>query len=174
MKDANGINLKRGRLVSNQVLLVPGASGAKLENTAFTEIKTESLSSSRVYSVRKGDTLTSIAKRHGVKAAQIKAWNNLQSNRLAHNQKLNVGPVEKTTLSDVAVSVKVATKASQRVSAKKAPVNKQYTVRRGDTLYSIAQRFAVELDDLLRWNKLSSRKRIQPGDKVTIVLATNS
>ena len=176
LKDANGIQLKRGRLASNQVLLVPGTSGAKLETATFTEIKTESLTlaNGRVYSVRKGDTLLSIAKRHGVKAEQIKAWNNLKSNRLARNQKLNVGPVEKAALSDTVVSSKVATKASQRVSAKKAPANKQYTVRRGDTLYSIAQRFAVELDDLLRWNKLSSKKRIQPGDKVTIVLATNS
>ena len=52
-------------------------------------------------------------------------------------------------------------------------MNKLYTVRRGDTLYSIAQRFAVDLDDLLRWNKLSAKKRLQPGDKVTIVLAKN-
>jgi len=175
LKDANGINLKRGRLASNQVLLVPGTSGAKLETATFTDIKTESLTlaNGRVYSVRKGDTLLSIAKRHGVKAEQIKAWSNLKSNRLARNQKLNVGPVEKAALSDTVVSSKVANKALQRVSTKKAPANKQYTVRRGDTLYSIAQRFAVELDDLLRWNKLSSKKRIQPGDKVTIVLAKN-
>ena len=173
LKDVNGINLKGGRLASNQVLLVPGTSGAKLENAAFTEIKTESLSNSRVYSVRKGDTLFSIAKRHGVKAAQIKAWNNLQSNRLALNQKLNLGSVEKVAVSDIVVSTKVAAKASPTGVAKKSPVNKQYTVRRGDTLYSIAQRFEVDLDDLLRWNKLSSKKRIQPGDKVTIVLAKN-
>ncbi len=175
LKDANGINLKRGRLASNQVLLVPGTSGAKLETATFTDIKTESLTlaNGRVYSVRKGDTLLSIAKRHGVKAEQIKAWSNLKSNRLARNQKLNVGPVEKAALSDTVVSSKVANKASQSVSTKQAPANKQYTVRRGDTLYSIAQRFAVELDDLLRWNKLSSKKRIQPGDKVTIVLAKN-
>ncbi|MBT9612979.1 MAG: LysM peptidoglycan-binding domain-containing protein [Burkholderiales bacterium] len=175
LQDVNGIKLKRGRLASNQVLLVPGQRGAKLETAAFTEIKTESLplTYGRVYSVRKGDTLLSIAKRHSVKAEQIKAWSNLKSNRLALNQKLNVGPAGKAALSDSVVSSKVAAKASPRVAAKKAPANKQYTVRRGDTLYSIAQRFAVELDDLLRWNKISSKKRIQPGDKVTIVLAKN-
>jgi membrane-bound lytic murein transglycosylase D len=175
LKEANSINLKRGRLASNQVLLVPGQRGAKLETAAFTGIKTESqmLANGRVYSVRKGDTLLSIAKRHGVKAEQIKAWSNLKSNRLALNQKLNVGPVEKAALNDTVVSSKAAAKPSPRVAAKKAPVNKLYTVRRGDTLYSIAQRFAVDLDDLLRWNKLSAKKRLQPGDKVTIVLAKN-
>ena len=176
LQEVNGIKTKRGRLASNQVLLVPGQHGAKLESATFTEIKTESfaLANGRVYAVRKGDTLLSIAKRHRVKAEQIKTWNNLKSNRLALNQKLNLGPVEKAAVRDTVVSSKVAAKASRTGVAKKSPVNKQYTVRRGDTLYSIAQRFAVDLDDLLRWNKLSSKKPLLPGSKVTIVLASNN
>ena len=176
LQEVNGIKTKRDRLASHQVLLVPGQHGAKLESATFTEIKTESfaLANGRVYAVRKGDTLLSIAKRHRVKAEQIKTWNNLKSNRLALNQKLNLGPVEKAAVRDTVVSSKVAAKASRTGVAKKSPVNKQYTVRRGDTLYSIAQRFAVDLDDLLRWNKLSSKKTLLPGSKVTIVLASNN
>ena len=175
LQEVNGIKTKRDRLASHQVLLVPGQHGAKLESATFTEIKTESfaLANGRVYAVRKGDTLLSIAKRHSVKTEQIKTWNNLKSNRLARNQKLNLGPVEKAAVRDTVVSSKVAAKASRTGVAKKSPVNKQYTVRRGDTLYSIAQRFAVDLDDLLRWNKLSSKNRLLPGSKVTIVLAKN-
>ena len=176
LQEVNGIKTKRDRLASHQVLLVPGQHGAKLESATFTEIKTESfaLANGRVYAVRKGDTLLSIARRHHVKAEQIKTWNNLKSNRLALNQKLNLGPVEKAAVPDTVVSSKVAAKASRTGVAKKSPVNKQYTVRRGDTLYSIAQRFAVDLDDLLRWNKLSSKKPLLPGSKVTIVLASNN
>ena len=176
LQEVNGIKTKRDRLASHQVLLVPGQHGAKLESATFTEIKTESfaLANGRVYAVRKGDTLLSIAKRHSVKTEQIKTWNNLKSNRLARNQKLNLGPVEKAAVRDTVVSSKVAAKASRTGVAKKSPVNKQYTVRRGDTLYSIAQRFAVDLDDLLRWNKLSSKNRLLPGSKVTIVLASNN
>ena len=176
LQEANGIKTKRDRLASHQVLLVPGQHGAKLESATFTEIKTESfaLANGRVYAVRKGDTLLSIAKRHSVKTEQIKTWNNLKSNRLALNQKLNLGPVEKAAVPDTVVSSKVAAKASRTGVAKKSPVNKQYTVRRGDTLYSIAQRFAVDLDDLLRWNKLSSKTPLLPGSKVTIVLASNN
>ena len=176
LKDANGISLKRGRLVTNQVLLVPGTSNAKLESAAFTQVATEAASGepSRVYSVRKGDTLLSIAKRHGVKAEQIKAWSNLKSNRLALNQKLNLGPVAKTTRVETKLAAaKTPSKTTQKIAAKKAQANKRYTVRRGDTLYSIAQRFDVDLDDLMRWNKLSAKKRLHPGDTVTIVLANN-
>ena len=175
LQEVNGIKTKRGRLASNQVLLVPGQDGAKLQSATFTEIKTESfaLPNGRVYAVRKGDTLLSIANHHRVKTEQIKAWNNLKSNRLTRNQKLNLGPVEKAAVAEAVANAKTSSKASRSVATKKPAANKQYTVRRGDTLFSIAQRFAVDLDDLLRWNKLSSKKRLLPGSKVTIVLAKN-
>ena len=168
LKEANGLNLKRGRLLGNQVMLVPGSGGAKLEHTSFSEIKTAPEASSTIYTVRKGDTLLSIAKRHGVKPAQIKAWNNLRSNRLALNQKLRLTSAEKAEPKPtrIAQSISPAKESRQKIAAKQ----KQYTVRRGDTLYSIAQRFDVELDDLRRWNKLSSKSRIHPGDRVTIAL----
>lgn len=175
LKDANGIKLKSGRLASNQILLVPGSSSAKLDTANFTEIKTESSppENSPIYTVRRGDTLVSIAKRHGVKAEQIKVWSNLKSNRIALNQKLNVGPIEKAARNEAKITTAKAPAKESPRAAKTAPVNKQYTVRRGDTLYSIAQRFDVDLDDLLRWNKLTAKRRLHPGDKVTILLAKN-
>ncbi len=171
LKEANGLQLKRGRLLGNQVLLVPGTGSAKLESASFSEIKTAPEASGGIYTVRKGDTLLSIAKHHGVKAAQLKAWNHLRSNRLARNQKLYLAPVEKAESKPTRVARTLApVKVARQKSASK---HKRYTVRRGDTLYSIAQRFDVDLDDLRRWNKLSTKSRIHPGDKVTIVLAKN-
>ncbi len=43
-----------------------------------------------------------------------------------------------------------------------------YTVRRGDSLGAIAQRFGVGLDDLLRWNRISSHRPIHPGQRLVI------
>ena len=183
LKEINGISLKRGRLQGDQVLLVPGSTGGKLDNTAFSAIKPNEVNSGaevsggKIYTVRKGDTLLAIAKRHGVKAEQIKAWNRLTSNRLALNQKLQLGSSEKaeTKPAKVATRATPATPEARRANIQN-PQSKQkkYTVRRGDTLYSIAQRFDVELDDLLRWNKLSTKARLYPGDVVTILLAQNS
>jgi membrane-bound lytic murein transglycosylase D len=172
LQEANGLQLKRGRLGSNQVLLVPGSGGDRLDNVSFREIKTESEDSGgKIYSVRKGDTLLSIAKRNGVKPEQIKAWNHLRSNRLALNQKLRLGHGVKTDAKPTKVA---STSTTKRAGSAKTPSKqKQYTVRRGDTLYSIAQRFDVDLDDLRRWNKLSHKARLHPGDKVTILLARN-
>ena len=158
LKEVNGIALKRGRLTGNQVLLVPGYGGAKFENVSFSEIPAapELRSSTEIYTVRRGDTLQSIAKHAGVKVTQIKAWNHFKSNRVALHQKIYLSAAGKTL------------KSSHRAVAVSAAKPKRYTVRRGDTLFSIAQRFDVELDDLLRWNKLSSKKHLHPGDKVSI------
>ena len=177
LKEVNGIQLKRGRFGSNQVLLVPGNGGAKLEAASFREIQTEpeTASNGKIYTVRKGDTLLAIAKRNGVKAEQIKAWNKLSSNRLALNQKLRLATPEKveTKTAKVAKTNKPNAEPHHASTAKAQPKQKQYTVRRGDTLYSIAQRFDVDLDDLRRWNKLTHKSRLFPGDKVTILLAKN-
>lgn len=43
-----------------------------------------------------------------------------------------------------------------------------YAVQSGDTLYGIAQKFGVSVDNLLRWNQLSPRAVIQPGKKLRI------
>ena len=45
-----------------------------------------------------------------------------------------------------------------------------YTVKSGDTLYSIAQRFNVSPSDLKRWNRSASRP-LQPGGRMRIELA---
>jgi membrane-bound lytic murein transglycosylase D len=41
-------------------------------------------------------------------------------------------------------------------------------VRAGDSLFAIANKFGVELHDLLRWNRLTGRSVIQPGLRIRI------
>lgn len=173
LKEINGISTRSRRLASGQTLLVPGAAKeTALTAAKFTEIKTadeDTGGSGRIYTVKKGDTLLSIAKKQGVKAEQIKAWNHLKSNRLALNQKLSLGsPKLETTNTKTAKSEKPV-----KVAKSAAPKSKVYTIRRGDTLSSIAQRFDVEVDELRRWNKLAPKTRLMPGRKVTIYLAQN-
>jgi LysM repeat protein len=49
----------------------------------------------------------------------------------------------------------------------------QYTIRRGDTLGSIAKQFRVEKDDLLRWNRIQTND-LKPGQRLTIQLVQNT
>ena len=43
-----------------------------------------------------------------------------------------------------------------------------YTVRRGDTLYSISRKFGVSVRAVQSWNNMGGRTMIHPGNKLTI------
>ena len=60
-----------------------------------------------------------------------------------------------------------------RQSARKPAKLAQYTIRRGDTLVSIARQFKVEKDDLLRWNRLQPND-LKAGQTLTIQLVQNT
>ena len=62
--------------------------------------------------------------------------------------------------------------SSKQAGAKKAAKTTRYTIRRGDTLTSIAKLFNVSNDDILRWNRISP-KALTPGKTLTIQLAQN-
>jgi membrane-bound lytic murein transglycosylase D len=43
-----------------------------------------------------------------------------------------------------------------------------YTVRSGDSLYLIANRFRITVSDLVRWNSIRKDKILRPGQKLTM------
>ena len=45
-----------------------------------------------------------------------------------------------------------------------------YHVKRGDTIWDIASIYQVDVESLMRWNNLTPRSRIFPGDQLTIIL----
>lgn len=63
--------------------------------------------------------------------------------------------------------------AHARLGSKKPAKLAQYTIRRGDTLVSIARQFKVEKDDLLRWNRIQAND-IKAGQTLTIQLVQNT
>ncbi len=85
-----------------------------------------------VYTVKPGDTLYVIANNYGVSVDEIKKLNNLTSNLLTIGQKLQI-PIDSTTTSTFV-----------------------YVVKRGDTLYGIANSFGTTVDAIKRLNNLSS------------------
>jgi membrane-bound lytic murein transglycosylase D len=48
---------------------------------------------------------------------------------------------------------------------------REYVIRSGDSLWSIARRFNVSTQQLAAWNALSIKKAIQPGQKLKIASA---
>ncbi|MFT7460539.1 MAG: membrane-bound lytic murein transglycosylase D, partial [Planctomycetota bacterium] len=43
-----------------------------------------------------------------------------------------------------------------------------YTVKKGDSLWLIAKRFNIHVEQLLAWNKLDKKKHLNPGQQLII------
>lgn len=85
------------------------------------------------YTVQPGDTLWLIARRYGTTVDAIKSLNGLTSNELSIGQVLRIPTGEGQT-----------------------PSYFEYTVRSGDTLWLLAQRYGTTVDAIQRLNGLSS------------------
>ncbi len=81
------------------------------------------------YTVQRGDTLWSIAKKFNTTVNKLKEINNLENNMLSIGQRLLI---------------------SENISLD----NNYYTVKKGDTLYGIAKKYNISVDELKNNNNL--------------------
>lgn len=162
LRNINDISAK-GHLKPNQPLLVParGNSAAEsnltVDETTTTATSEDSSAHASRHQVKNGDSIYSIAKRYGLSTKQLMALNGLKNGRLHNGQMLAVsGRISRTP-----------TKTAVRtVSAKDKT---RYTVKRGETLASIAKKFSVATGDLQRWNNLNGKHGLIPGRTLVII-----
>lgn len=130
-------------------LLIPVEQAEQFSSALAKLPDNERVSFTR-YTVRRGDTLTQIAQRHNLSVNMLRQANELQGTLINVGQTLVVphGP------------------ATQMARAPSAPAKRTYTVQSGDSLYSIARRFNVEIKQLRAWNGVDSNLR--PGQQLTL------
>ena len=115
LKEAN--NLKSNTLSIGQLLYIPDNEIEIIEE--------------EIYTVKKGDTLYSIARKYNLSIEDLKKINNLTTNTLSIGQKIKISSSENKT-------------------------EAIYQVIKGDSLYSIAKKFGTTVDNLKDINKLTS------------------
>ena len=154
-------------------------------NTAGTQSNQAATRERITHVVLRGENLYTIANRYGVTAKDIRKWNGLGSNRVAKGKRLilyvdNGGvafaatqptTTTTTTKSSATASVTKATVTSQAGTASAAANGKgfiAYTVKSGDSLYSIAKKYpGVSTKDLQQFNGLNG-SNIRPGQVLKI------
>lgn len=106
------------------------------------------------YTVRSGDTLYAVARRHGITLSKL-----AEANGLSVTDHLRIGQT-------LVIPRGSATTTTHSYGGS----SRSYTVRSGDTLSSIAHRFGVSLSALLRANGLSSAQagHLRVGQKLII------
>lgn len=144
-----------GRFVANEDSIYSVVAAEFESNKAKSPMLVEAEAPFR-YRVKSGDVLGTIAQKYGVYVSQIKRWNNLKSNTIRVGQRLMIYP-------------RRFPKSTSSASNSK---QKFYTVRSGDSLWSISKKFnGISFEDLKRWNAhLGSN--IVPGTKVLLCNCT--
>lgn len=117
------------------------------------------------YRVKKGDNLSTIARRHGTTVDRIKSWNGLKSNKLNIGKQLIVG--KKEAAPQPTTQGQLAQAATDNPDGKTQTVNQYYRVKKGDTLGDIARKNGIQVAQLQSWNGLKS-SRISIGDQLIV------
>ena len=108
-----------------------------------------------MYTIKKGDTLWSIANEMGVNIGALSRWNNL------HPEK-KLRPGDKLKVRVIPASVPTGP------PVKKEATEIVYQVRGGDTLWGIAKKYNLTIDEIRSWNNLEEADRIYPASRLKL------
>ena len=125
-----------------------------------------SLFADTTYKVEKGDTLYSISRKYQLTVAELRAANNLSENDVIKvGQKLKIPSADISAAAALATDNKATTDATTTVTT---TATKEYTVVKGDTMYSISKKNGMTLAEFMALNGLDSTSVIKAGQKVKI------
>jgi len=156
--------LKWGVTPSNPngyVLKVPVGKGESVQTRLAALPENERLQFEH-HRVKKGETLAVIARKFRTSAEAIAQMNHLKSlNRLRVNQDLIIpGAGWRGEVRQAA--------ARERQGQPTVRAASRHIVRKGESLSTIAQRYGVSVQDLLRWNNLRRGQVIYPGQALKL------
>jgi membrane-bound lytic murein transglycosylase D len=166
---------EREKYFPNNTLVNPITSTATYFTPSDVEGKAKIL-----YTVKSGDNVGFISSWFGVRASDLRYWNNINRNlirvgqRLAiyvdENQKEKYERVNSMTFGQKQAMIgKTPGSDNSREPEPLDPNYEYYTVKRGDTVWEIARQFAgISTNDILKLNNLSSNARLSIGQKLKI------
>lgn len=168
LRRVNGIN---GHMIrAGRSLVIPVAMKDLNSYTLSAEQRRTTTQNTRrgddriVHVVKSGDTLWDLSRKYRVSVNQIANWNAMSPRDvLRPGQRLVIWRQASDTASadygDLLNGAHPLNNVTRRIS---------YTVRRGDSLSRISQRFNVGIADLRKWNTLSPDAYLQPGQRLTL------
>jgi membrane-bound lytic murein transglycosylase D len=166
VEDIQALNpeLRRGMTpLGNHELKVPVGTAdivrTKLESASPAVFASATF---RWYTVKKGDTLASVARKYKTTTARLAAANDLKP-----TSRVRGGTTLMVPIAPAAALATHSTPPQATAQATSARTRSTYQVKAGDTLYGIARQFDLSVDDLKRMNQLTG-DTIVPGDKLNV------
>lgn len=148
-------NLSSSRIYPGQVLKI---TKSKNENYAENNTNKNAKTKTIIHKVQRGETLSTIAALHGVTEKSLKL--------------LNPGTISGSTVyAGTNLKVEVGEEYKGSAAAKDDGVKVSpiyYTIKKNDTLVSIAQKFGVSVNSIQQKNSNLNPRRLIPGQKIRI------
>jgi membrane-bound lytic murein transglycosylase D len=166
LTELNQFRLKRGKLVSAQTILVPvkGRGALAVHEEATQKEAAPVNSNPDQHVVQRGETLFGVARRYGLSVAQLTATNPDLNTSLQPGQAIQLP--SNASAAQTSAHVQPVSLAPR---AQKSAKPTRYTVKRGDTLHAIAQRFDVSLTEIKAWNpNLKNNSKVRAGQTVVV------
>ena len=135
-------------------------SSAEVQREKIVE-QVKEVSDCFTHVVKKGENLGSIAKKYHVSVSNIKKWNNLKRDTIHVGQKLTI------YRSGAPMAQAGKTTKSNKASTSSSGSTVTHTVKKGETLSSIARKHGCTANDIKKWNGLKSNN-IKVGQKLKI------
>jgi len=120
------------------------------------------------HEVQRGETIQQIARKNNVTVEALKNANNLTSTHLSSGQNLLI-PATPGKLAQIGPPpAPAAAPTAKRAAVNQGKVHVVHQVRNGDTLWNIAKRYRVNVNQLREWNLLGPKDVIKLGQKLSV------
>ncbi len=147
-------NISGNKIVAGKTLKIYNST----TTSSYGDNTTKTSSNVNYYKIKPGDSIGSIADKYGVKVSEIQKWNNISGNKILAGNTLKI--YSDANLNDIPHET---TKTN-----KNTKTNQQnYTVKNGDSLYSIASKNNTTVAKLKSLNNLTTNK-IKTGQKLKL------
>ena len=127
------------------------------KSSSYGDNTTKNSSNVNYYKIKPGDSIGSIAEKYGVKVSDIRNWNNISGNKILAGSTLKI--YSDANVNDIPNET---TKTTKNVKS-----TDTYTVKSGDSLYSIASKNNTTVAKLKSLNNLNTNN-IKAGQKIRL------
>lgn len=148
-------------------LLVPVAKSEVLRQ-ALGQLPNDSRISWERYKVKSGDSLLAIAKHFNTTADVLREQNNIRGNMIRQGQMMLIPKASQPeTLYSLSETQRVK-RIQNRSKGKSGTRKVRYTVKAGDSLWSIARTYNVKVSQLAKWNAMAPKDTLKQNQKLII------
>ena len=173
-------NIKNNFVYPGQQLIVSNGgssnTGANTGNTSGSNSSNSSSSntaSGTKYTVKAGDSVWSVSNKYGITMAQLIQWNNIQNNFIYPGQQLTVSNSGSTNSASSNTGSSANTNNSSSVNTGSSSSQGTYTVKAGESVWSVANKNGITMNQLIEWNNIKNNF-IYPGQQLIVKGGTSA